>query len=195
MANEPTLDNVERLQRSSRDVTALPAVMSKWLSTAAARWGVTAGNRRERRGLDRHVVGNHHPDRSLAAGRAADRTETRRPGGAHRRGRAGLPHVPARPPIRGDTKGRRTHRRPRPASALDRDHRRRAGHTLLCDGLRRRRGAARRDALHLRRQLVRRRPGRATAPTAGRHRRGAGQAALNSRRGEDVRLSVRRPDR
>ena len=33
MANEPTLDNVERLQRSSRDVTALPAVMSKWLST------------------------------------------------------------------------------------------------------------------------------------------------------------------
>jgi aminoglycoside phosphotransferase (APT) family kinase protein len=33
VANEPTLDNVERLQRSSRDVTALPAVMSKWLST------------------------------------------------------------------------------------------------------------------------------------------------------------------
>ena len=33
MANEPTLDKVERLQRSSRDVTALPAVMSKWLST------------------------------------------------------------------------------------------------------------------------------------------------------------------
>jgi aminoglycoside phosphotransferase (APT) family kinase protein len=31
--NEPALDNVERLQRSSRDVTALPAVMSKWLST------------------------------------------------------------------------------------------------------------------------------------------------------------------
>jgi aminoglycoside phosphotransferase (APT) family kinase protein len=33
VANEPTLDNVERLQRSSRDVTTLPAVMSKWLST------------------------------------------------------------------------------------------------------------------------------------------------------------------
>jgi aminoglycoside phosphotransferase (APT) family kinase protein len=33
VANEPTLDKVERLQRSSRDVTALPAVMSKWLST------------------------------------------------------------------------------------------------------------------------------------------------------------------
>ena len=33
MPNEPTLDNVERLQRSSRDVTTLPAVMSKWLST------------------------------------------------------------------------------------------------------------------------------------------------------------------
>jgi aminoglycoside phosphotransferase (APT) family kinase protein len=33
VANEPTLDNVERLQRSSRDVTTLPAVMAKWLST------------------------------------------------------------------------------------------------------------------------------------------------------------------
>ncbi|GLE52373.1 phosphotransferase family protein [Mycobacterium montefiorense] len=33
MANEPVLDNVDRLQRSSRDVTTLPAVMSKWLST------------------------------------------------------------------------------------------------------------------------------------------------------------------
>ncbi len=33
MATEPVLDNVDRLQRSSRDVTTLPAVMSKWLST------------------------------------------------------------------------------------------------------------------------------------------------------------------
>jgi aminoglycoside phosphotransferase (APT) family kinase protein len=33
VADEPTLDSVERLQRSSRDVTTLPAVMSKWLST------------------------------------------------------------------------------------------------------------------------------------------------------------------
>ena len=33
MANEPVLDKVDRLQRSSRDVTTLPAVMSKWLST------------------------------------------------------------------------------------------------------------------------------------------------------------------
>ena len=33
MANEPLLDKVDRLQRSSRDVTTLPAVMSKWLST------------------------------------------------------------------------------------------------------------------------------------------------------------------
>jgi aminoglycoside phosphotransferase (APT) family kinase protein len=33
VANEPVLDKVERLQRSSRDVTALPAVMSQWLST------------------------------------------------------------------------------------------------------------------------------------------------------------------
>ena len=33
MPNEPVLDNVDRLQRSSRDVTTLPGVMSKWLST------------------------------------------------------------------------------------------------------------------------------------------------------------------
>jgi aminoglycoside phosphotransferase (APT) family kinase protein len=33
VANEPAVDDVERLQRSSRDVTTLPAVMSKWLST------------------------------------------------------------------------------------------------------------------------------------------------------------------
>ena len=33
MAGEPVLDNVDKLQRSSRDVTTLPAVMSQWLST------------------------------------------------------------------------------------------------------------------------------------------------------------------
>ncbi|MDT5085465.1 MAG: hypothetical protein QOJ61_2508, partial [Mycobacterium sp.] len=33
MPNEPVLDQVDRLQRSSRDVTTLPAVMSQWLST------------------------------------------------------------------------------------------------------------------------------------------------------------------
>lgn len=33
MPNDPVLDKVDRLQRSSRDVTALPAVLSRWLST------------------------------------------------------------------------------------------------------------------------------------------------------------------
>ena len=33
MPSEPAVDNVDRLQRSSRDVTTLPAVLSKWLST------------------------------------------------------------------------------------------------------------------------------------------------------------------
>ena len=33
MPNEPAIDNVDRLQRSSRDVTTLPAVMSTWLAT------------------------------------------------------------------------------------------------------------------------------------------------------------------
>ncbi|KZS59491.1 phosphotransferase family protein [Mycobacterium ostraviense] len=33
MANEPAIGDIDRLQRSSRDVTTLPAVMSRWLST------------------------------------------------------------------------------------------------------------------------------------------------------------------
>lgn len=33
MATEPAVDKVDRLQRSSRDVTTLPTVMSRWLST------------------------------------------------------------------------------------------------------------------------------------------------------------------
>ena len=33
MATEPGVDNIDRLQRSSRDVTTLPTVMSRWLST------------------------------------------------------------------------------------------------------------------------------------------------------------------
>ena len=33
MANEPAVEDVSRLQHSSRDVTELPAVMSQWLST------------------------------------------------------------------------------------------------------------------------------------------------------------------
>ena len=33
MPSEPAVDNVDRLQRSSRDITTLPAVLSKWLST------------------------------------------------------------------------------------------------------------------------------------------------------------------
>ncbi|WP_375485908.1 phosphotransferase family protein [uncultured Mycobacterium sp.] len=33
MPTEPAIDNVSRLQRSSRDVTSLPALLSRWLST------------------------------------------------------------------------------------------------------------------------------------------------------------------
>jgi aminoglycoside phosphotransferase (APT) family kinase protein len=33
MSNEPVLDKVDRLQRSSRDVTTLPGVLSRWLSS------------------------------------------------------------------------------------------------------------------------------------------------------------------
>lgn len=33
MANQPAVSDIDRLQRSSRDVTAVPALMSQWLST------------------------------------------------------------------------------------------------------------------------------------------------------------------
>lgn len=33
MANEPAIGAIDRLQRSSRDVTTLPAVISRWLSS------------------------------------------------------------------------------------------------------------------------------------------------------------------
>lgn len=33
MANQPAVTDIDRMQRSSRDVTAVPAVMSRWLST------------------------------------------------------------------------------------------------------------------------------------------------------------------
>ena len=33
MASEPTVENVSRLQSSSRDVTQLPALLADWLAT------------------------------------------------------------------------------------------------------------------------------------------------------------------
>src|SRR6476646_7473057 len=33
VASDPTIEDVDRLQRSSRDVTALPAQLARWLST------------------------------------------------------------------------------------------------------------------------------------------------------------------
>lgn len=33
MPSEPAVDNVDRLQRSSRDLTNVPAALSQWLST------------------------------------------------------------------------------------------------------------------------------------------------------------------
>ena len=85
-----------------------------------------------------------------------------------------------------------TDRRPGAAGALAGAHRLGAGHTVLPDGLRRGAGAARRHAIHVRRQLVRRRARRTPARTAGQHRRGDRQAALDSRAREDVRVPGRR---
>ena len=72
----------------------------------------------------------------------------------------------------------------------------RARHTVLPDGPRRRHRAARRHAVHVRRQLVRRRTRREATRAAGLDRRGAGQAALDPRRRADLRLPLRgRPAR
>ena len=88
MANEPVLDKVDRLQRSSRDVTTLPAVMSKWLSTVlpgGATPEVTVESGVDSTGMSSETI---ILTAWLGAGRAADRAEAGGPGGAHRRGRA-----------------------------------------------------------------------------------------------------------
>ena len=59
MPNEPAIDNVDRLQRSSRDVTTLPAVMSKWLSTvlpAGATPGVTIESGVDSNGMSSETI-------------------------------------------------------------------------------------------------------------------------------------------
>ena len=157
LAEEPAVDNVDHLQRSSRDVTTLPAVLSQWLSTVMP--GGVAPEVTVESGVDSNGMSS---ETIILTGRwtedgDAQGTEVGGPGGAHRGRRPGLPHLPAGPPVRGDATGRRTHRRPGPAGALAREHRRGARHAVLPDGPRRRHRAARRHALHVRRQLVRRR--------------------------------------
>ena len=83
-------------------------------------------------------------------------------------------------------------RRPGAAGALARADRRRAGHAVLPDGLRVRGCPARCDALHVRRQLVRRLPRRVAARTAGQHRRRAGEAARDPRCRDHIRVPGRR---
>ena len=93
MANEPVLDKVDRLQRSSRDVTTLPAVMSKWLSTVlpgGANPEVTVESGVDSTGMSSETI-------ILSARWQQDGKPTEQKlvtqGGARRRGRAGLPHL------------------------------------------------------------------------------------------------------
>ncbi len=151
MATEPAVEDVGRLQRSARDVSTLPDVMSRWLSTVmpgGASPQVTVESGVDSNGMSSETIiltgrwdadGEQHEEKWVA--RVAP----------SRRRRAGVLVVPDGPPVRRDPAGRREDRRARAASAVAGADRHRAGHAVLPDGLRVRRGAARRDALHVRR--------------------------------------------
>ncbi len=182
MATEPAVEDVGRLQHSSRDVSTLPDVMSRWLSTVMP--GGTTPQVTVESGVDSNGMSS---ETIILTGRweADGRTARREVGGARRAdraGRAGVLVVSDGPPVRRDPAGRRDDRRAGAASAVAGADRRRARHAVLPDGLRVRGGPARRHALHVRRQLVRRRARRVAARTAGQHRRRAGQAALDPAR-------------
>ena len=186
VATEPALDNVDRLQRSSRDVTTAAGGHVAMAVDRATGRRKTRGHRGKRRGLDGHVVRNHHPDaRWQQDGQPIEQKLVARVAPT-------AEDVQVFPTYRLDHQfevirkvGELTDV-PVPAGALARDHRRNPGNTVLPHGLRRGRGATRCHAVYLRGQLVRRCARRAAARTAGRHRRGAGEAALNPERGEHV---------
>ena len=180
------LDKVDRLQRSSRDVTTLPAVMSKWLSTVlpgGATPQVTVESGIDSTGMSSETIiltarweQDGQPVTQKLVARVAPTAEDVQVFPTYRldhqfdviRMVGELTDVPV-PQVRwleptGDV----------------------LGTPVLPDGLRRGRGAARRHALHLRRQLVRRRAARASARTAGRHRRGAGISCIQSRTREST---------
>jgi aminoglycoside phosphotransferase (APT) family kinase protein len=59
MPNDPAIGEIDRLQRSSRDVTTLPAVMAQWLSTVSpggARPGVTVESGVDSTGMSSETI-------------------------------------------------------------------------------------------------------------------------------------------
>ena len=138
MATEPAVEDVGRLQRSApRRQHAARCDVAVAVDRHARRHD-TGGDRRERRRLQRDVVGDHHPDRTLGGGRSTARGEVGGAGRPDRRGRAGVLVVPDGPPVRRDPAGRRADRCSGAAGAVAGADRRRAGHAVLPDGLRRR---------------------------------------------------------
>lgn len=149
MANEPAIGAIDRLQRSSRDVTTLPAVISRWLSSVlpgGAAPEVTVESGVDSTGMSSETI--ILTARWQQDGRSIQQKLVARVAPA-------AEDVPVFPTYRLDHQfevirlvGELTDSRP--AGALDRDHRRRAGNSVLSDGLRRGRGAARRHAVHVR---------------------------------------------
>lgn len=96
MANEPAIGAIDRLQRSSRDVTTLPAVISRWLSSVlpgGAAPEVTVESGVDSTGMSSETI--ILTARWQQDGRSIQQKLVARAGGAGRRGRAGVPDVSA----------------------------------------------------------------------------------------------------
>ena len=101
MANEPAVEDVDHMQRSSRDVTTLPSVMSQWLSTVMP--GGTAPDVTVESGIDSNGMSSETiilTGRWTEDGQAVEQKWVARVA-PDRGGRPRLPDLPAGPPVRG----------------------------------------------------------------------------------------------
>ena len=118
MPSEPAVEDVSRLEHSSRDLTALPEVMSQWLSTVlpgGATPEITVESGVDSNGMSSETIiltGRWDEDGEHA------RAEVGGPGRPSRAGRAGVPVLPDGPSVRRDPPRRREDRRASPAGAL-----------------------------------------------------------------------------
>ena len=179
MPTEPAVEDVSRLQHSSRDVSTLPDVMSQWLST------VMPGGAAPEITVESGVDSNGMSSETIILTGRWDADGQRREEKWVARVAPTAQDVPVFSSYRMDHQfdvirlvGEKTDvpvprvRWLEPTGSV-------LGTPFFLmdyvDGP----GAARRDAVHVRRQLVRRLARRATARTAGQHRRGDRQAALD----------------
>ncbi len=192
MPTEPAVEDVSRLEHSSRDVSTLPDVMSRWLSTVMP--GGVAPQITVESGVDANGMSS---ETIILTGRWDEDGQQREEKWVARVAPTEQ-DVPVFSSYRMDHQfdvirlvGEKTDVPVPRVRWLETDGFG-ARHAVLPDGLRRGASAARRHALHVRQQLVRRRARRTPARTAGQHRRGDRQTAFDSRSREDVRVPGRR---